>query len=282
MAIEARLGRTNRTLKKLPIAASATTQPKGRGVPLARAPTSPDPSLRGRPVAVGSAAKRGVVAAASYEARKFGVRSAMPSTTALRKCPELVFVPPRFDVYRAVSREIHTIFADYTPLVEPLSLDEAYLDVTNNRRGIPAASETASEIRARIFEKTGLTASAGISYRKFLAKHASDHRKPNGQFVVTPVIGGAFVEALPVGKSHGVGPVIAEKMNRLGIFTGEDIRKRSPMFLQQHFGKSGPWHHAIANGEDDRPVARPLRPACSRWRIKSRPGAREPTRSVGP
>jgi DNA polymerase IV len=145
-----------------------------------------DPSLRGRPVAVGYAAKRGVVAAASYEARKFGVRSAMPSSTAMRKCPELVFVPPRFDVYRAVSREIHAIFADYTPLIEPLSLDEAYLDVTDNLRGVPTASATASEIRARIFEKTGLTASAGISYNKFLAKLASDHRKPNGQFVVTP------------------------------------------------------------------------------------------------
>lgn len=221
-----------------------------------------DPSLRGRPVAVGYAAKRGVVAAASYEARKFGVRSAMPSTTALRKCAELVFVPPRFEIYRGVSREIHAIFADYTSLIEPLSLDEAYLDVTDNRRGIPTASATAAEIRARIFEKTGLTASAGVSYNKFLAKLASDHRKPNGQFVVTPAMGAPFVEALPVGKFHGVGPVTAEKMNSLGIFTGADIRKQPLSFLQQHFGKSGPWYHAIANGEDDRPVM-PNRPRKS-------------------
>src|SRR5271163_2028116 len=221
-----------------------------------------DPSLRGRPVAVGYAAKRGVVAAASYEARKFGVRSAMPSSTATRKCPDLVFVPPRFDVYRAVSREIHAIFADYTSLIEPLSLDEAYLDVTDNRRGIPTASATASEIRARIFEKTGLTASAGISYNKFLAKLASDHRKPNGQFVVTPAMGAAFVETLPIGRFHGVGPVTADKMNRLGIFTGADMRKQSLAFLQQHFGKSGPWYHAIANGEDARSVV-PNRPRKS-------------------
>src|SRR6202041_29020 len=209
-----------------------------------------DPSLRGRPVAVGYAAKRGVVAAASYEARKFGVRSAMPSSTALRKCPELIFVPPRFEVYRAVSRQIHGVFADYTPLIEPLSLDEAYLDVTENLRGIPTAAATAAEIRARIFEETALTASAGISYNKFLAKLASDHRKPNGQFVVTPAMGAPFVETLPVGKFHGVGPVTADKMNRLGIFTGADMRKLSLSFLQQHFGKSGPWYRAIANGED--------------------------------
>ena len=224
-----------------------------------------DPSLRGRPVAVGYAAKRGVVAAASYEARKFGVRSAMPSSTAMRKCPNLVFVPPRFDAYRAVSRDIHAIFADYTPLIEPLSLDEAYLDVTDNLRGIPTASATASEMRTRIFEKTGLTASAGISYNKFLAKLASDHRKPDGQFVVAPAMGAAFVEALPIGKFHGVGPVTADKMNRLGILTGADLRKQSLVFLQQHFGKSGAWYHAIANGEDDRPVVpnRPLKSSGS-------------------
>jgi DNA polymerase IV len=221
-----------------------------------------DPSLSGRPVAVGYAAKRGVVAAASYEARKFGVRSAMPSGTALRKCPDLIFVPPRFEVYRAVSREIHTIFGDYSSLIEPLSLDEAYLDVTDNLRGVPTASATALEIRARIFEKTGLTASAGVSYNKFLAKLASDHRKPNGQFVVTPAMGAAFVETLPIGKFHGVGPVTADKMKRLGIFTGADMRKQSLAFLQQHFGKSGPWYHAIANGEDDRPVV-PNRPRKS-------------------
>ncbi|MDE1985119.1 MAG: DNA polymerase IV [Alphaproteobacteria bacterium] len=221
-----------------------------------------DPGLKGRPVAVGYAAKRGVVAAASYEARAFGVRSAMPSTTALRKCPELVFVPPRFEVYRAVSRQIRAIFADYTSLIEPLSLDEAYLDVTENLRGLTSASATAAEIRARIFTETGLTASAGISYNKFLAKLASDHRKPNGQFVVTPAMGAAFVESLPVRKFHGVGPVTADKMNRLGIFTGADLRQQSLTFLRQHFGKAGPWYHAIAHGEDDRPVV-PDRPRKS-------------------
>jgi DNA polymerase-4 len=221
-----------------------------------------DPSLRGRPVAVGYAVKRGVVAAASYEARKFGVHSAMPSSTAARKCLDLVFVLPRFDVYRTVSREIHVIFADYTPLIEPLLLDEAYLDVTENLRGIATASATASEIRARIFEKTGLTASAGISYNKFLAKLASDHRKPNGQFVVTPAMGPSFVEALPVRKFHGVGPVTAGKMNRLGIVSGADLKQQPLAFLRQHFGKSGAWYHAIARGHDDRMVV-PDRPRKS-------------------
>jgi len=213
-----------------------------------------DPALKGRPVAVGYAATRGVVVAASYEARKFGVRSAMPSNTALRKCADLMFVPPRFEVYRAVSREIKSIFADYTHLIEPLSLDEAYLDVTENVRRLPTASATAAEIRARIFVQTGLTASAGISYNKFLAKLASDHKKPNGQFVIPPGTGTAFVENLPIGKFHGVGPVTAEKMHRLGIQTGADLRNQSVAFLQQHFGKSGSWYHAIARGEDDRPV----------------------------
>jgi DNA polymerase IV len=221
-----------------------------------------DPSLRGRPVAVGYAAKRGVVASASYEARTFGVRSAMPSSTALRKCPDLVFVPPRFEVYRAVSRQIRAIFADYTALIEPLSLDEAYLDVTENLRASPTASTTAAEIRTRIFDETGLTASAGISYNKFLAKLASDHCKPNGQFVVTPAMAAAFVETLPIGKFHGVGPVTADKMKRLGIFNGADLRRQSLEFLQQHFGKSGTWYHAIANGEDNRPVV-PDRPRKS-------------------
>ncbi len=213
-----------------------------------------NPSLRGLPVAVGHGAKRGVVAAASYEARKFGVRSAMPSTTALRQCPDLVFVPPRFDVYRAVSDQIRGIFAEYTPLTEPLSLDEAYLDVTENLRGVPTASATAKEIRSKILADTGLTASAGISYNKFLAKLASDHRKPNGQFVITPEMGAEFVEALAVGKFHGIGPVTAEKMKALGIHTGRDLRDRSLAFLQEQFGKAGAWYYAIARGEDDRPV----------------------------
>jgi DNA polymerase-4 len=212
------------------------------------------PALRGRPVAVGHAGQRGVVAAASYEARRFGVHSAMPSATAMRLCAELLFVPPRFDVYRAVSRQIHAIFADYTALIEPLSLDEAYLDVTDDLRGLSTASATAKEIRARIFNEIGLTASAGISYNKFLAKLASSHRKPNGQFVITPEMGPDFVASLPVAKFHGVGPVTAAKMQRLGIQSGADLRTQSLGFLQQHFGKSAAWYLAIANGEDDRPV----------------------------
>ena len=213
-----------------------------------------DASLRGRPVAVGHAGKRGVVTAASYEARPFGVRSAMPSTAAMRQCPGLVFVPPRFEVYRAVSRQIQAIFADFTPLVEPLSLDEAYLDVSENIRGLPSASATALEIRARILDETGLTASAGVSYNKFLAKLASGYRKPNGQFVVVPAMGQSFVAALPVARFHGVGPVTAAKMQRLGIATGADLRAKSLLFLQQHFGKAADWYRAIANGEDHRPV----------------------------
>lgn len=213
-----------------------------------------DPSLRGRPVAVGHAAARGVVAAASYEARQFGVRSALPSVTALRRCPDLVFVPPRFDVYREASRQIHEVFARYTDLIQPLSLDEAYLDVTTNKRGIATAWLTAKEIRAAILQETGLTASAGVSYNKFLAKLASDHRKPNGQFAVTPDMGAGWVETLPVSRFHGVGPVTAEKMKRLGIETGADLRSKSLEFLQHHFGSSADWYHAIARGEDNRPV----------------------------
>jgi DNA polymerase-4 len=213
-----------------------------------------DAALKGRPVAVGYPAKRGVVAAASYEARLFGVRSAMPSTVAVRRCPELVFVPPRFDVYRAVSREIHAIFRDYTPLVEPLSLDEAYLDVTDNVRGIPTAWETAREMRARILAETALTASAGVSCNKFLAKLASDHRKPNGQFAILPDEAEAFVATLPITKFHGVGPKTAAKMHALGIETGADLRRQTLAFLQERFGKAGSWYFEIARGRDDRPV----------------------------
>jgi DNA polymerase-4 len=178
----------------------------------------------------------------------------MPSTIALRLCPELVFAPPRFEVYRAVSRQIHAIFADYTHLVEPLSLDEAYLDVTANLRGLATASATAAEIRARILDQTGLTASAGVSYNKLLAKLASDHRKPNGQYVVAPGAGEAFVQALPVERFHGVGPVTAARMRALGIVTGADLHRQSAAFLQKHFGKAGLWHHDIARGVDERPV----------------------------
>ncbi|MBL6615373.1 MAG: DNA polymerase IV [Reyranella sp.] len=220
-----------------------------------------DPALRGKPVAVGGR-QRGVVMAASYEARKFGVRSAMPSATAHRLCAELVFVKPRFDVYKEVSRQIREIFLEYTPLVEPLSLDEAYLDVTTNLKNMPLASDIAREIRTRILERTGLTASAGISYNKFLAKLASDHRKPNGQMVIPPDKGEAFVEDLPVGKFHGIGPKTAEKMNRLGIHTGADLKAQSMDFLEQYFGKAGTWYFAIARGEDDRRVV-PNRPRKS-------------------
>ena len=213
-----------------------------------------DPALRGRPVAVGYPAKRGVVAAASYEARRFGVRSAMPSTIAMRKCPELVFVPPRFDVYRAVSRQVHAIFTDYTPLVEPLSLDEAYLDVTDNLRSGVTAWATAKEIRKRIHDETELTASAGVSYNKFLAKLASDQQKPNGQFAIMPDEGEAFVASLPVAKFHGVGRVTAAKMHALGIETGADLHRQTLDFLRNHFGKSGDWYYELARGQDHRPV----------------------------
>ena len=198
-----------------------------------------DPTLKCKPVAVGYPAKRGVIAAASYEARRFGVHSAMPSTIAMRKCAELVFVPPRFDVYREVSKQIYAIFKDYTPLVEPLSLDEAYLDVTDNLEGIPTAWETAKEIGARIYEEIRLTASAGISCNKFLAKLASDYRKPNGQFAIMPDQAEAFVATLPVAKFHGVGPKMTVKMRALGIKTGADLRRQTFSFLHEHFGKAG-------------------------------------------
>ncbi|MBL6458308.1 DNA polymerase IV [Belnapia sp. T6] len=221
-----------------------------------------DPALRGRPVAVGGSAERGVVAAASYEARRFGVRSAMPSIQARRLCPELVFVPPRFDTYRAISRQIRAIYEEYTPLVEPLSLDEAYLDVTENRKGIPWASRIATEIRAAILQETGLTASAGVSYNKFLAKLASDQRKPNGQFVITPETGPDFVAGLPVSRFHGIGPATAAKLEGLGIRTGRELRDCPPALLLRHFGKAGAHFHAIAHGIDERPV-QPDRPRRS-------------------
>ncbi|PDS30291.1 DNA polymerase IV [Rhizobium phaseoli] len=213
-----------------------------------------NPELRGKPIAVGGSAARGVVAAASYEARKFGVHSAMPSVTAKRKCPELIFVAPRFDVYKAVSQQIREIFAEYTAVIEPLSLDEAYLDVTHNLKGMEIATEIALEIRAKIKQATGLNASAGISYNKFLAKMASDLNKPNGQAVITPKNGPTFVEALPVKKFHGVGPATADKMHRLGIDIGADLKGKTLEFLVEHFGKSGPYFHGIARGIDERQV----------------------------
>jgi DNA polymerase-4 len=213
-----------------------------------------DPDLRGKPVAVGGSRERGVVAAASYEARKFGVRSAMPSVTAKRQCPDLIFVKPRFEVYKAVSQQIREIFAEHTPIIEPLSLDEAYLDVTENLQGIPLARDVALAIRSRIKEVTGLNASAGISYNKFLAKLASDHRKPNGQYVITPEMGPAFVESLPVGKFHGIGPATSAKMNALGLYTGLDMRNQSLEFMQANFGKAGGYYYWISRGVDNREV----------------------------
>ena len=217
-----------------------------------------DPSLKGKPVAVGGG-HRGVVTAASYEARPFGVRSAMPSVTAKRRCPELVFVKPRFDVYRAVSQQIRAIFFDHTDLVEPLSLDEAYLDVTEDRHGLGSARAIAEDIRRRIREETGLTASAGVSYCKFIAKLASDYRKPDGLCVITPEKGADFVASLPVARFHGVGPVTARKMESLGILTGADLREWSLPALQAHFGSSAEWYWRIARGIDDREV-KPDRP----------------------
>jgi DNA polymerase IV len=214
-----------------------------------------NPALRGKPVAVGGGGLRGVVAAASYEARVFGVRSAMASRIAKGKCPQLIFVKPRFDVYQQVSRQIREIFAEYTPLIEPLSLDEAYLDVTENLKGIETATQIAQEIKMKIKERTQLTASAGVSYNKFLAKLASDYKKPDGLFVVKPSVGLKFVEALEVGQFHGIGKVTAQKMNKLGIFTGLDLRQQSEEFLRQKFGKVGGFYYKIARAEDDRPVS---------------------------
>lgn len=213
-----------------------------------------DPSLRGLPVAVGGSSGRGVVAAASYEARKFGVRSAMPSSRALRLCPDLVFRKPRFEVYREVSQQIRAIFLDYTPHVEPLSLDEAYLDVTADLKGIGSATRIAQEIRRRIKADTQLTASAGVSYNKFLAKLASDQNKPDGLCVIRPGEGAAFVASLPVRRFHGVGPRGAEKMARLGIETGADLATRDLAFLRANFGSFAEYLFRAARGVDLRQV----------------------------
>jgi DNA polymerase-4 len=207
-----------------------------------------NPELRGKPVAVGGGENRGVVSAASYEARKFGVRSALSGILAKRYCPELIFVRPRFDRYREISNKIRSIFHDYTDLVEPLSLDEAYLDVTQNKKGNPSATLIAKEIRDRILKETGLTASAGISVNKFVAKIASDINKPNGQKTVNPDEVVSFLEQLPIKKFYGVGKVTTEKMYQLGIFTGLDLKERSLEFLEKHFGKSGTYYYYVARG----------------------------------
>ncbi len=207
-----------------------------------------NPALKGKPLAVGGTEKRGVVSAASYEARKFGVRSAMSGYLAKRNCPDLIFVPPRFERYKEISLKIRNIFFDYTDLVEPLSLDEAYLDVTTNKKGNPSASLIAEEIRQRIFNEVGLTASAGISINKFLAKVASDYNKPNGQKTVNPEEVISFLEELEIRKFYGVGKVTADKMYHLGIFTGKDLKQKSVEFLREHFGKSGDYYYHVVRG----------------------------------
>lgn len=207
-----------------------------------------NPDLKGKPIAVGGNRERGVVAAASYEARKFGVRSAMASKLASRKCPSLIFVKPRFDRYRQISLQIREVFYSYTHLVEPLSLDEAFLDVTENKINNPSATLVARAIRAEIKEKTGLNASAGISYNKFLAKVASDINKPNGQAVITPEQAPVFLENLPIEKFHGIGKVTAEKMRKFGIHNGWDLKQYSLNFLVQRFGKSGAYYYDIVRG----------------------------------
>jgi DNA polymerase-4 len=207
-----------------------------------------NPDLRGKPIAVGGSENRGVVAAASYEARKFGVRSAISGVLAKKNCPELIFVKPRFDRYKEISKKIHAIFHEYTDLVEPLSLDEAYLDVTYNKKGNPSATLLAQEIRTRILNEVGLTASAGISVNKFVAKIASDYNKPNGQKTVNPDEVLPFLEELPIRKFYGVGKVTTEKMYQLGIFTGLELKSKSLEFLSTHFGKSGAFYYYVVRG----------------------------------
>jgi len=220
------------------------------------------PELRGKPIAVGHDAPRGVVSTASYEARKFGVHSAQAIQTAKRLCPNLIIVEPHFQKYKEVSGQIRQIFKDYTDLIEPLSLDEAFLDVTDNKRGITLAVDCAREIKARIKETTGLTASAGVSYCKFLAKIASDYRKPDGLFVIHPDRALDFISQLHVDRIWGVGQKTAEHMHRMGIFTGSDLRRVSASHLKQEFGKMGRVFYNFARGIDDRPV-------ISEWERKS-------------
>lgn len=212
------------------------------------------PELKGKPIAVGGSEKRGVVSAASYEARKFGVRSAMSGIQAKRLCPDLIFVKPRFDRYKEISQNIRNIFFDYTDLVEPLSLDEAYLDVTVNKKGSLSASLLAQEIRHRIQVDLGLTASAGISINKFVAKIASDYNKPNGQKTVNPEEVEDFLEDLDIRKFYGVGKVTAEKMYQLGIFTGKELKSKTEAFLKEHFGKSGLFYYQVVRGNHNSPV----------------------------
>jgi DNA polymerase-4 len=213
-----------------------------------------NPEYRGKPVAVGYGGKRGVVAAASYEARQYGIHSAMASVTALRKCPRLIFVMPRFEVYKTVSNQVMQIFRDYTDKVEPLSLDEAFLDVTENKKEMEIATQIAKEIKQKIYHQTRLTASAGVSYNKFLAKIASDYNKPNGLYVITPEKAEKFLEKLAVEKFFGVGRVTAQRMHELGIKNGLDLKQYSEMELIHHFGKAGTMYHQFVRGIDEREV----------------------------
>ena len=213
-----------------------------------------NPEYKGKPLVVGGSGTRGVVAAASYEARKYGIHSAMPSKTAAKKCPFLIFARPRFDVYKQVSDQIRNIFFEYTDLVEPLSLDEAYLDVTHHKKGKPSATLIAIEIKKRIYEETGLTASAGISINKFLAKVASDYKKPNGLYLIKPSDAETFVENLPIEKFFGIGKVTAEKMHKMNINSGADLKKISEYDLIKHFGKAGSYYYHIARAIDNRQV----------------------------
>ena len=213
-----------------------------------------NPGLRNKPIAVGGGGDRGVVAAASYEARKFGVRSAMSSKIAKRRCPKLIFVKGRHDRYKEVSNQVMEIFYEFTDLVEPLSIDEAYLDVTRNKKNLPSATLIAKKIKARIWEKTGLTASAGISVNKFLAKIASDIDKPNGLYVIPPKKVDEFISELSIDKFYGVGKVTADKMHKVGIFKGKDLKKRDLPELTRLFGKNGVYYYEIARGIDNRPV----------------------------
>lgn len=214
-----------------------------------------EPSYRGKPIVVGGLPEsRGVVAAASYEARKFGIHSAMPSRSAAQRCPQLIFVRPRFDVYKEVSDQIHEVFLEFTDLVEPLSLDEAYLDVTSNKKGLPSATLIARDIKNIIFERTQLTASAGISINKFLAKTASGLKKPNGLCLIAPEKAESFVEELAIEDFYGIGKVTAERMRNLGIFKGSDLKKWSEKDLIDKFGKTGRFYFQIARAQDDRPV----------------------------
>lgn len=207
-----------------------------------------NPELKGKPVAVGGSEKRGVISAASYEARKFGVRSAMVGNLAKKLCPELIFIRPNFKRYHEISKKVKKIFFDYTDLVEPLSLDEAYLDVTENKKGNPSATLIAQEIRQRIFNEVGLTASAGISINKFVAKIASDYNKPNGQKTVYPEEVLRFLEKLDIRKFYGIGKVTAERMYQKGIFTGADLKSKSLEYLDEYFGKSGRYYYYIVRG----------------------------------